>query len=701
MVRELLNFHVFFVALLLRLAASAQRRIASEGKPALLTAAVEAASERHAIAMATSSFVFCSIPEVAAGPWRQLFLRANGDHDWDDDWTDIAWRDDQNVLFVESPEDGVSAKATMVRDPVTRLLAVYLEDCRAAGNWTRCMAKHPISFGGFILRLEGAGNSYTLPIHLKPQSSFCDLGSNLSNYIVSRYDRFRPDASDLLRKVGLWRTNGADGWGKMGAATFDVMVADDFTLEKVCQFYTKETFDIIKNVYADDYVAFGPTLGYDVEFWLRGCALSWVEREREQLVKGPRTSPGTESIYSFAEPTGCSPTSEELWALASEQKQDPPNPTARFFLHESDAFNFSEVVSCFLSQKGITHNMSNIDEQVPANVAEHLGDLKLLESLKTHPLRTWDEDTADLHIIGSAITVSFLATRSGIGCGSSSDHIRRMRILRRTLEAMPSFSRSGGSNFFIFTTHYLVPHIYTPYLLELLNQGKIIVGTADIGYLNWELYPHVRRVITLPYRSHDAIDEAAASAITGGNLSMSERNTSFIFHGAMDRRGEGRDRAVLRDFGNNIFLSDIRNTSFIQMPNSAARKTAERYIESNFCFVPAGDTATSRRFYDALGAGCIPVVLGDYDAFQKNLPFKKTINWADLVLFGGSLRCAATNFEHYLRWLRRLNRVPSSDLDTLRSKNQAIFYNVLSYAVSPMLVNALLVELEGALQTGA
>ena len=50
-----------------------------------------------------------------------------------------------------------------------------------------------------------------------------------------------------------------------------------------------------------------------------------------------------------------------------------------------------------------------------------------------------------------------------------------------------------------------------------------------------------------------------------------------------------------------------------------------RYVrelrESQYCLHLRGDTSTSRRIYDALAAGCVPVIISD----DSHLPFKSQV----------------------------------------------------------------------------
>eukprot|EP00746_Dinoflagellata_sp_MGD_P047540 gnl/MRDRNA2_/MRDRNA2_217313_c0_seq1.p1 gnl/MRDRNA2_/MRDRNA2_217313_c0~~gnl/MRDRNA2_/MRDRNA2_217313_c0_seq1.p1 ORF type:complete len:119 (-),score=16.51 gnl/MRDRNA2_/MRDRNA2_217313_c0_seq1:68-424(-) len=72
------------------------------------------------------------------------------------------------------------------------------------------------------------------------------------------------------------------------------------------------------------------------------------------------------------------------------------------------------------------------------------------------------------------------------------------------------------------------------------------------------------------------------------------------------------------------------------------RKVVEVNSDNMFCLV-LGDTTPARHLYDALAAGCIPVVIGKEHIVARNLPFKKTIDWLEIALYGGSSECMAQN----------------------------------------------------------
>ena len=66
-------------------------------------------------------------------------------------------------------------------------------------------------------------------------------------------------------------------------------------------------------------------------------------------------------------------------------------------------------------------------------------------------------------------------------------------------------------------------------------------------------------------------------------------------------------------------------------------------LSSIFCLVPEGDTSTTRRLFDALAAGCVPVVIAPMNANLKsmtaNLPFTNLVDWGRIAIFVNGLRC--------------------------------------------------------------
>jgi hypothetical protein len=60
------------------------------------------------------------------------------------------------------------------------------------------------------------------------------------------------------------------------------------------------------------------------------------------------------------------------------------------------------------------------------------------------------------------------------------------------------------------------------------------------------------------------------------------------------------------------------------------KQLMQELLQSTFCFVLPGDTASSRRLSDIMLAGCIPVFLGKP---WHSMPFAEDLPYADFALF--------------------------------------------------------------------
>merc|ERR1719253_2488921 len=113
-----------------------------------------------------------------------------------------------------------------------------------------------------------------------------------------------------------------------------------------------------------------------------------------------------------------------------------------------------------------------------------------------------------------------------------------------------------------------------------------------------------------------------------------------------------------------VGASDITDTSY--WSGYSPQQYASRMLSARFCMVPAGDSATSRRLFDAMAAGCTPVYLGEVDdgswasiaytdpaSRQSNLPLRSAVDWASHVIFAGALSCLDRNWQQGAKQLAR------------------------------------------------
>ena len=144
-------------------------------------------------------------------------------------------------------------------------------------------------------------------------------------------------------------------------------------------------------------------------------------------------------------------------------------------------------------------------------------------------------------------------------------------------------------------------------------------------------------VTTVPFTVHTAI--ARALLASRGVVDYDTKRHRTFFKGTGDRGTEGALKRLvsvrdsLRELagakGHAVFLSSD-HMSAQEMKGHDDVTYAEGMLQSTFCWVPRGDNPTSRRLFDAVAAGCIPVVVSDDVA--RYLPFRWAIEWRAMIL---------------------------------------------------------------------
>ena len=209
-----------------------------------------------------------------------------------------------------------------------------------------------------------------------------------------------------------------------------------------------------------------------------------------------------------------------------------------------------------------------------------------------------------------------------------------MDALAAGLEALPSFQRSGGRNFLFVTTHYNPVRIFGLRLLGVLQAGPAWIATADKSFGEMQiLRPRGEGLVTIPYKAHYLLEAAAWD-----QTRRSAPGLTFMFHGCTKRSSpEGELRGTFVDMLRDLpgaslvtvsYSCDHQYATDLDLTRQASRFTVATYLNASFCFVLPGDSPTSRRLFDGLAAGCMPIVMGDPAEAVPNLPFHASLDWS-------------------------------------------------------------------------
>lgn len=407
-------------------------------------------------------------------------------------------------------------------------------------------------------------------------------------------------------------------------------------------------------------------------------------------------------IHGSGEPSACRARCGSCRDAATlpprTRSKELSRESPRFYLHESGGLNFSDIID---EMRDVLSGQPP-DLAWPVGQAQHLVDVPLLQALSRHPLRSHDPESAPFHILSlPALASRLLAERRG----HPAAHWQRMTAAAQTLAADRHFLNRRAIFVIVFAGIELNT-LGEPFQ-RVIASGNVRMGCNDptMAYLGPNARSPARRLmaeaITLPYYAHAFATSTGASA----------PRTGVMFHGGLGRWDFGNRARMKRIFvrieSTQSSVSVDRRIAEVSRGNQSAlrgtfdveayRRSGLAYQASSICLVPAGDTITSRRLFDALAASCIPVLLrSGYLMNQRNqtfytaLPFPSSVDWANISLRlvpGASSSCVAADATWLLAWHAR-------SLGAMRRRGHSAFRRHMDYASNPSgVASALLAEL--------
>ncbi|GAQ89012.1 hypothetical protein KFL_004790055 [Klebsormidium nitens] len=180
------------------------------------------------------------------------------------------------------------------------------------------------------------------------------------------------------------------------------------------------------------------------------------------------------------------------------------------------------------------------------------------------------------------------------------------------LTQQPPWKASGGSD-------HVIP-VHHPNALNLcahmLRSARFIV--ADFGRQPRKVSNEAKDIVA-PYKH-------MVPTYVEDSAGWEARKSLLFFQGQLQRKAGGAVRQEL--------LGVLgRETGVVMQPGRPSSvgvaDAATRMRDSRFCLMPAGDTPSSCRLFDAIASHCVPVVVSD----QLELPFEDVLDYTRFAIF--------------------------------------------------------------------
>ena len=336
------------------------------------------------------------------------------------------------------------------------------------------------------------------------------------------------------------------------------------------------------------------------------------------------------------------PQRQTTWQQAKLQ------PVA-FYLHGDGAFDFTQEAAA-LRAAAVATGVD--DASVPDSWQWHFQyafDVFVIPALYRHPHRTLDAHATSLHVLG------LIPSAARFGYNTTATLAQRMDLVVDALlgQGVDRASASAAAARAMWTNHSVRLLVIVPaehlmnqigkrlahLLLRRPDQVHLAVCDPSFGSIkpNLPFAALYKHALTLPYVVRPSFSRVACGgrpeSVTRDTRARSRR---VVFHGDTARY-DGGARAAVRDILLLINESDMHSSTHARLNSSAYREqfalTESAMLSGAMCLVPAGDTPTSRRLFEAMAAGCVPIIVRDRRLWSYALPFDAIVKWPSFAYF--------------------------------------------------------------------
>ena len=383
------------------------------------------------------------------------------------------------------------------------------------------------------------------------------------------------------------------------------------------------------------------------------CSRHVARRRLDCLPRQPEIYCG--DLHAFAKNKSRAKT-ESRWFPSKFQGLPTTQSTSsyskvRIFNMVPSATSREDLETCFKRNWGrsIFDESKGAIQELHGYTPEDLGDYYLDAQVEAYPARTTSLELADVVIINAYPILSWKA-----GWCHGTSHIDRQKEVfqwidkhKRLLTERPTIfpCTSWLCRIAVGGRHsIMLAEIKAAVLINELNSEWMNYAASDTwrflggrdshgavrkhhGIETNETRKH--HGIAIPYTGHHSIPRPPKPGLV--------KTCKFLFIGSFRVGVNGTVECPVRNALNaikddpDVFLEETSlEWDFVSKIKKRIVRGYETHIlRAEFCFVPRGDTPTSRRLFDAMLAGCLPVIIAD--SIDVSLPFSSNIPYNDFA----------------------------------------------------------------------
>ena len=291
------------------------------------------------------------------------------------------------------------------------------------------------------------------------------------------------------------------------------------------------------------------------------------------------------------------------------------NNVPKIYVYDDPVLDWSYLVECYEEKYNVS---PYLDERVEH--AQNTGEIWMHQSALVYSNRVYDPESADLFYVPMYIALSSdMDIRSGSLTCRGKSHAERMHEALDFLQKSEYFSVRGGNDHIITCTWFWCGH-------AIGDRGRVVLSRTIIGINEannkWAMWECRNKVFTVPYTASSVVTNNKNN-LAISNSTMESRTIPFYFAGTSRNQPDRKNLAIVSDIDSR---SEIHITDNSFTWDQSPEEFATTVIKSRFCFAPRGDTLSSRRLFDAVAAGCIPVVT-DVQIKKGVVPFADILNY--------------------------------------------------------------------------